>query len=124
MKNSNVLKTAQMVVLNCILMSGCSSLPRSQRTSTLSLAGSKVETVIAAGAGPAIGFPADLAFFPLKIQDGKVVGVYYSWRQCVKKFIFKCVKWERQEVVYKWDDQEMMTWFKANDFGFKKRPSP
>lgn len=50
-------------------------------------------------------------------------GVYYSWKECTKRIIF-CIKWEHKEVFFSFADKEAMKWFKANDFGFKKRENP
>lgn len=69
---------------------------------------------------PGIPFPTDDAFFPM---EKDLSGVYYSWRECTKKFIV-CLKWEQKKVSFKFNDPEMMSFFKANDFGFKKRAKP
>jgi len=69
---------------------------------------------------PDIPFPAQDAFFPI---EKDLSGVYYSWRECAKRFIV-CLKWEQKKVSFKFNDQETMKFFKANDFGFKKRESP
>jgi hypothetical protein len=70
--------------------------------------------------GPDIPFPHDKAFFPI---EKDLSGVYYSWRECEKKFIV-CLKWKHKEVSFKFNDPEMMLFFKSNDFGFIKRPMP
>jgi hypothetical protein len=67
-----------------------------------------------------IPFPVDKAFFPL---EKDLSGVYYSWRECTKKFIV-CFKWEKKKVSFKFSNQEAMKFFKDNDFGFIKRQGP
>jgi hypothetical protein len=69
---------------------------------------------------PDIPFPVDKAFFPI---EPDLSGVYYSWRECAKRFIL-CVKWEQKKISFKFNDPEAMKFFKANDFGFIKRKSP
>jgi hypothetical protein len=67
-----------------------------------------------------IPFPVDKAFFPL---EKDLSGVYYSWRECTKKFIV-CFKWEKKKVSFKFSDKEAIKFFKDNDFGFIKRQGP
>lgn len=70
--------------------------------------------------GIEIPFPHDKAFFPM---ERDLSGVYYSWRECAKRFII-CLKWEQKKVTFKFTDKEMMRFFKDNDFGLKKRANP
>jgi hypothetical protein len=69
---------------------------------------------------PEIPFIPEKAFYPIH-PNGE--GVYYSWRECVRRFVV-CTKWERKEVLFKFSDREAMGWFLNNDFGFKKRQGP
>jgi len=50
-------------------------------------------------------------------------GVYYSWRECTKRFIL-CTRWELKKVSFKFNNPEAMSFFKNNDFGLTKRQSP
>lgn len=69
---------------------------------------------------PDIPFMADKAFYPI---EKDLNGVYYSWRECTRRIIV-CTKWETKKVHFGFDNKEMMNYFKANDFGFYKRPQP
>lgn len=69
---------------------------------------------------PNIPFSSSDAFYPLA-KDGS--GVEYKWRECSRRIIV-CLKWEQKKVVFRFDNKEIMEWFIANDFGFKKREKP
>jgi hypothetical protein len=51
-------------------------------------------------------------------------GVIYTWRECGKKILWICNRWDLKYHVFKFEDEAAMGWFSANDFGFMKRPSP
>lgn len=72
------------------------------------------------GPAPKIPFIPEKAFYPIH-PSGE--GVYYSWRDCTKRFIV-CLKWEYKEQLFRFDDKEAMGYFLHNDFGFKKRQAP
>jgi hypothetical protein len=99
-------------------MSGCASLEESPKISSNTLIQNDENSLV--HFAPDIPFPTDSAFFPLE-QD--LSGVYYSWRECKKRFVI-CFKWERKKVSFKFSDSEAMKFFKANDFGLKKRENP
>jgi hypothetical protein len=69
---------------------------------------------------PDIPFIPEKAFFPLHPSGD---GIYYSWRECGKRFIV-CLRWDYKEIIFRFDDKEAMRWFQANDFGLKKRQGP
>ena len=69
---------------------------------------------------PHIPMPYDKAFFPI---EKDLSGIYYSWRECTKRFII-CLKWERKKITFKFTDKEAIKYFKDNDFGFIKRQGP
>lgn len=108
----------KMSVLSFILMSGCSSYKSSPEA--LSSIQQKNEPIPSSSYSPNIPFPHDKAFFPLEKDFS---GVYYSWRECTKKFII-CFKWEKRKVSFKFSDKEAMKFFKDNDFGLIKRQGP
>ena len=82
---------------------------------------SLLENVIQANSpivkAPDIGFEAEKAFFPLRIDplDGKYKPSYQS-RVCVKKFLV-CLNWEKRTLFF--DD---LTWFYQLGFGLYKLP--
>lgn len=115
MKSYLNLKT---IVLSCILMSACTTLKQSPKPSSNTLL--KSDGVSLVHIAPDIPFPTDDAFFPM---EKDLSGVYYSWRECAKRFVI-CIKWQQKKVSFKFNDPEMMGFFKANDFGFKKRERP
>ena len=66
--------------------------------------------------GPDIPLPEE-AFYPI---HSDLDSVYYSWNDC--KFLgLKCT---HKEVKYLYSDKAIQSWFKANDFGYCKRPKP
>jgi hypothetical protein len=99
-------------------MNACATLEESPKISSNTLV--KNEDASLVHVGPGIPFPTDAAFFPI---EPDLSGVYYSWRECKRRFVV-CIKWEPKKVSFKFDDPEMMKFFKANDFGFKKRENP
>lgn len=70
-----------------------------------------------AAQAPKIPINADDAFFPMHATEN---GVFYSWEDC-NWLGLNC---KYKEVVFRFDDKATMEWFKANDFGFKKRQRP
>jgi hypothetical protein len=72
------------------------------------------------GFDPDIPFPHDMAFFPM---EKDLSGVYYSWRECERRFII-CTKWKLKKVSFKFNDSKSMKFFKDNDFGLIKRKNP
>jgi hypothetical protein len=66
---------------------------------------------------PDIGFQAEKAFFPLRVDpsDNKIKPSYQS-KVCVKKFIV-CLKWEKRTLFF--PDLE---WFYQLGFGLYKLP--
>jgi len=108
----------KILVLNFILMSGCTSLESSPPISSNTLV--KSDSVSLVHFAPDIPFPTDDAFFPI---EKDLSGVYYSWRECEKRIVI-CIKWGVKKVSFKFNNQEAMKFFKANDFGLKKRINP
>jgi hypothetical protein len=66
--------------------------------------------------GPDIPLPQE-AFYPIHPD---LDSIYYSWDDC-KFFGLKCT---HREVKYLFTDKAIQAWFKANDFGYCKRPKP
>lgn len=65
---------------------------------------------------PEIGFDAERAYYPLRMnEEGKILPSFQS-RVCVKKIIFVCREWEAKRVYFPFD------WFLLNDFVLMKRP--
>jgi len=115
MKNYLGLK---MIALSFFLISACTTLESSPKISSNTLVENSNSALISFN--PDIPFPTDQAFFPI---EPDLSGVYYSWRVCKKKFIL-CLRWERKQVSFKFNDPEAMRFFKNNDFGFIKRKGP
>jgi hypothetical protein len=105
-------------VLSFFLISACSTLTELPKISSNSL--EKNDAVSLPALNNDIPFPTDNAFFPI---EKDLSGVYYSWRECSKKFII-CFKWEHRKVSFLFSDPGVMKFFKDNDFGFKKRQMP
>jgi hypothetical protein len=68
---------------------------------------------------PDIGFNADDAFYPLRIDpsDGLIRPSYQS-DVCTKRFIV-CLKWEKRTLFF-----PELEWFYQNGFGLKKMDRP
>ena len=109
------LKSLNLVALSLLLITSCSNLQQSQKSSQVSLVkGSDTKVV---RIGPDIPFIPEKAFYPI---HSDLDGVYYSWREC--NFLgFNC---KHREVKFKFSDVEMMKWFKSAGFGFCDRPTP
>jgi len=106
-------------ILSLLLTVACAT-SKTSLTPITSISPLSPSEVVAVHAGPKIPFNADEAFFPLHPSG---TGVFYSWDECVTRFIV-CVKWEYREVIFRFDDPAVMGWFINNDFGFKKREKP
>jgi len=110
-------------ILSLLLISACATSNSSQKPITSSLSQiqlSNSEQVDLVSIGPKIPFDNQNAFFPIH-PSGK--GVYYSWDECTRR-ILVCVKWEYKEVLFRFDDENMMNWFINNNFGFKRLERP
>lgn len=112
------LKSLKMTALSFILMNACTTLSPSPKISSSSLV--KSDGVSLVHIAPDIPYYNDEAFFPI---EKDLSGVYYSWRECEKRFVV-CLKWKLKKVSFKFNDPEMMRFFKSNDFGLKKRQMP
>lgn len=107
-----------MVALSFILIASCSNLELSPKVSSNTLLKNEPDPL--SYNMPSIPFHYDKAFFPL---EKDLSGVYYSWRECKKRFII-CLKWEQKKISFKFDDKQTLKFFKDNDFGLIKRQSP
>jgi hypothetical protein len=58
------------------------------------------------------------AFFPLRINKTGKIMPSYSWRECVKNFVF-CLEWRKKTLYF-----ENLEWFYANGYGLTKRKDP
>ena len=106
-------------IASLLLIAACGTLETSPTltTNTSSQNPNSPKLVIV---NPNIPFDAEEAFFPLH-PSGE--GVFYSWRECERR-ILVCTKWRYKEVIFRFNDSNIMEWFINNDFGFKKRERP
>jgi hypothetical protein len=82
----------------------------------------KADEILSPLKAPDVPLP-ESAFFPI---HPSLKGVYYSRRVCQGKFVLGVCfgKWVRKEDLYEFQDEAYQGWFKANDYGYCKRPSP
>jgi hypothetical protein len=65
-----------------------------------------------------LAYPMQKRFWKI---DPSLEGVFYTWRECVKKFVW-CQKWEQKKSFVPFANKEMMKTFYDMDMGFMKRP--
>lgn len=108
----NLIKALMIALI--LLLTSCAS---TQSNSQNLLSESAIQANSPLVKAPDIGFQAEKAFFPLRIDpfDGKYKPSYQS-KVCVKKFLV-CLSWEKRTLFF--DD---LTWFYQNGFGLYKLP--
>jgi len=106
-------------ILSLLLIGACAT-SETSLTPTTSISPLSPSDVITIHASPKIPFNTEEAFFPVH-PSGQ--GVFYSWYECTRRIVF-CVNQEYREVIFRFDDPNIMGWFINNDFGFKKRERP